>query len=434
MRRILIPVIAFVAFWVAIAPANAAGAWTAQNSGIGQDLYDIDFLDSLNGWTVGRYKYILHTTDGGQNWSVQNKITDPDLLIALDMVTPDTGFAGGFYGYMHRTTDGGATWPGTAIAPGNIIYDIFFINSRVGWAVGGNMIFVGPPGFWQIILKTTDGGDNWNVVRFDSSASVATSEHYGVSFADTLNGIVVGYAGGIFSTTDGGATWGKRDCGKVRDIYDIDHIKGLTFVAVGDTGLIIKTTDGGVTWVTFSSDSMGYLRAVDFVDSSNGWLVGCRQNLPYKGIIMNTTDGGDLWGFQINTDYWLYGVKFINRDFGWACGSMGNIYKYYDPTGVEGKINDDHLTKSNQKLKCSPNPFISSVLIKYGSSNKNVLTLKIYNIQGKLVKTITENKNSELSFVWNGKDQRGNVLPCGIYFCQANQDGISKAIKLIKLK
>jgi len=247
---------------------------------------------------------------------------------------------------------------------------------------------------------------------------------------------VVGYAGGIFSTTDGGATWGKRDCGKVRDIYDIDHIKGLTFVAVGDTGLIIKTTDGGVAWDTCARDSVAVFRAVDFADSSNGWLVGRPiSGLNSKGYILNTTNAGENWNSQkSNTIYSLYGVSFIERNCGWACGQMGTILKYYDPTGVEGEINDDHLTKSNQKFKCSPNPFISSVLIKYSSSKENVLTLSIYNIQGKLVKSITENKSRVFSIVWNGKDQNGNVLPCGIYFCQANQDGISKTIKLIKLK
>ena len=435
MRKILISVIACAVFLLAYAPAHAAGTWIAQNSGIGQDLYDIDFLDSLNGWTVGRYKYILHTTDGGQNWSVQNKITDPDLLMALDMVTPDTGFAGGFYGYMHRTTDGGITWPGQIIIPNTaaMVTDIHFANTRLGWAAGYGARW-SPDRYYQYILRTTDGGDNWNMMWADSGTTMDKGGFYGISFADTLNGVAVGYVGNIFSTTNGGLNWTKRSGVTNRTLNAITHVDSLTFVAIGDTGLIIKTTDGGVTWITFSSDSMGYLRAVDFADSSNGWLVGCRQNLPYKGIIMNTMDGGDLWSFQINTDYWLYGVKFINRNFGWACGSMGNIYKYYDLNGVEGNIKET-LEYKILNLKVYPNPFRYSIVIKYKTLDEHRSIMGIYDINGRLVKNLTFPKSEDvLSVAWYGDDENGNKLPSGIYFCRLENGKETQTVKLIKLK
>jgi hypothetical protein len=66
----------------------------------------------------------------------------------------------------------------------------------------------------------------------------------------------------------------------------------------------------------------------------------------------------------------------------------------------------------------TPNPAQFSINIKYQISNiKNTnQRLKIYNIEGRLVQTLSldNNKSSE---VWNTKDKYGNLVPSGIYFC-----------------
>ena len=76
------------------------------------------------------------------------------------------------------------------------MFSIYFTNSNTGWAVGAG-----------IILKTTDGGTNWNPQITGTSYQL-----YSVHFSDSNFGWAVGYDGNassgiILKTTDGGINW-----------------------------------------------------------------------------------------------------------------------------------------------------------------------------------------------------------------------------------
>ena len=49
---------------------------------------------------------------------------------------------------------------------GQYISDIFFLDSLTGWGVTGTN---SGPGHINYIIKTTNGGDNWNIVFTDTS-------------------------------------------------------------------------------------------------------------------------------------------------------------------------------------------------------------------------------------------------------------------------
>ena len=53
-----------------------------------------------------------------------------------------------------------------------------------------------------LILKTTDGGTNW-----DSLASGTTEHLSDIYFYDADTGYVVGFGGTIIKTTNGGSSW-----------------------------------------------------------------------------------------------------------------------------------------------------------------------------------------------------------------------------------
>ena len=38
------------------------------------DLLGLSFADDKIGWAVGRYGTIIHTTDGGENWSIRKVV------------------------------------------------------------------------------------------------------------------------------------------------------------------------------------------------------------------------------------------------------------------------------------------------------------------------------------------------------------------------
>ncbi|MDO8969114.1 MAG: FlgD immunoglobulin-like domain containing protein, partial [Saprospiraceae bacterium] len=84
--------------------------------------------------------------------------------------------------------------------------------------------------------------------------------------------------------------------------------------------------------------------------------------------------------------------------------------------GVEGKP-EEVPGVSAIRLKAYPNPFKNMATIEYQIPNKSNISLSIYNINGQLVKIMVAGyeKAGKYIVVWNGRDNEGNKVCCGIY-------------------
>ncbi len=126
---------------------NSGYNWVAIVSG--QWFKDIIFADSLSGW-YSAASNISKTSNGGNNWVLQNVPSGPDLLNLginkLSLLNKDTLWAAGnavFYpnsqvrAILLRTTNGGTNWqyqiPDTAIN-NFLYYHLQFIDKNNGWA------------------------------------------------------------------------------------------------------------------------------------------------------------------------------------------------------------------------------------------------------------------------------------------------------------
>jgi len=71
-------------------------------------------------------------------------------------------------------------------------------------------------------------------------------------------------------------------------------------------------------------------------------------------------------------------------------------------------------------LQNYPNPFNSSTQIRFRLKKAEEIQLTIYDLHGKEICKLIDNFQlagvQELS--WDGRDQKGNVVPTGIYFYQ----------------
>ena len=68
--------------------------WTAQSSGTGEWLNDIQFVDDMNGWAVGDNGTIVATKNGGETWALQASGTDQKLR-SVFFLNQDTGWISG---------------------------------------------------------------------------------------------------------------------------------------------------------------------------------------------------------------------------------------------------------------------------------------------------------------------------------------------------
>ncbi len=174
------------------------------------------------------------------------------------------------------------------------LYSVHAVSSSVAWAAGTR-----GDGKSPVVLKTTDGGDNWAIVSGAYPGFAAVS----VFAIDSLHAWVSGNGGHIFATLDGGSSWTQQNYPPPQSGY---VIRGFWFFdaaygyALGDTGtsgrfVLLRTTDGGATWTHLANEPAG---DGNLFTAAN--LICCtdRQHVWFGGpnsLVYRTTDGGDIW-------------------------------------------------------------------------------------------------------------------------------------------
>jgi photosystem II stability/assembly factor-like uncharacterized protein len=359
---------------------NGGLNWTSLSGG---NLSGIFFINDLTGWVVGYPGYIGKTTNGSsftqQTTGVSDRLND------VFFINENTGWVvGGDFSVerIFKTTNGGLNWTAQTSNTANKLFSVYFIDENTGWSVGG-------PSSPKII-KTTNGGTNW----FTQTTS-ATTPLYSVMFADANTGwAVAGYLGGetIIKTTNGGQVWFSQTSGDNRYLRECYVKNALTAFAVGQGGKVIATTNGGNNWIVISTGSAIELWSIDFANDTTGYAIG-------SNVVLKTTTGGVTFAKQIS--------QIIPDKY--------NLYQNY------------------------PNPFNPTTRIKfdvaqhtpYPLSRGEFITLKIYDIAGREIQTLVNEKLNpgtyEITF-------DGSSLPSGIYFYKLVTSEFSETKKLIILK
>jgi photosystem II stability/assembly factor-like uncharacterized protein len=127
------------------------------------------------------------------------------------------------------------------------------------------------------------------------------------------------------------ATPAPHDDAALRAVQFVDAKEGWV---VGDQGTIWHTIDGGKTWERQSSGSKASLRGLCFLTPYQGYVVG-RTELPNRvgstGVILVTEDGGATWKeLTSSTLPGLQVVKFFDDKNGLVAGESTDLF----PSGV----------------------------------------------------------------------------------------------------
>ena len=108
-------------------------------------------------------------------------------------------------------------------------------------------------------------------------------------------------------------------------------------------------------------------------------------------------------------------------------------YDCMDESSLVG-IQELNSESVNDSLVAYPNPFNSTTKIKLTLKNiksNNSVSLKIYNTLGQVVRSFEKSQNisDQIEFIWNGKNNQGQDVATGNYFCI-----VSTVDKIYKLK
>lgn len=337
---------------------NGGQSWEKQNvtasDGFFRDLEDLSVIDNLRVWVAGNFT-LAHTEDGGKTWHTDTTEVGRYDFRQVFFVDQAHGWAvSEFGGKLFKTTDGGKNWvPGN----GNMeegIFQVFFLNPDSGWANGskgiywttnggehwekiseqliGNFVFVNEKIGWSgfkagtDILRTTDGGHSWEKL----SRTITKANLQAVDFVNSQTGWVVGSGGTILATKDGGQHWIRQQSGVDTRLTDVMFLNSELGWAVGFSGTVLRTQNGGETWELLQQiPGRNTNRAIFFVDSLTGWLVG--GDVLEPGWIRHTTDGGETWIEQTpGTIPRMFDVYFLDKNTGWVVGESGHIWHTRD--------------------------------------------------------------------------------------------------------
>ena len=83
-----------------------------------------------------------------------------------------------------------------------------------------------------------------------------------------------------------------------------------------------------------------------------------------------------------------------------------------------------------------PNPFNPTTTIEFSIPTNLKVTLSVYNVLGQKVRTLVNDRLPAKHYrvLWDGTDDRGNLVPSGVYFYTIRTDGFSATKKMILMK
>ncbi|MBS1492571.1 MAG: T9SS type A sorting domain-containing protein [Bacteroidetes bacterium] len=471
---------------------TSSAQWISQfNTSNCMAINSINYLDTLIGISTGfnatsSEGRIFYTSNGGSNWNlamipdstntiIGSKIISPNLFYACGNVkqnVPNNAlrtivrplpvgfkeiFAGGsaYRGVFLISTNYGASWRTQGITPNSIEYftTIDFLNGNYGFANCsiGNLSPIGA------IVKTTNAGQNWEFMNLPSDAWYMTS----IKLIDSLNIISVGsrytdpsYSGIILKSTDAGNTWTYQIFPDVSIFNSISFINTNTGIVVGNTnpsvnaqygGSMYKTTNRGESWFSISSSisDTTFLRAVKFLPNGLGIISGNKLRYTNSGmqfdkiVILKSTDYGTTWNRTFIADNTKVpnGLELANtRKYFVGGGNLTNSATIYlTSNGGETFINNNsnEIPKKFLLQQNYPNPFNPSTIINYQLTINSYVILNVYDVNGRLVKELVNEKQSAGNYSINFD---GSGLPSGTYIYRLQADDFSETKKMVLLK
>ena len=340
-----------------------------------------------------------------------------DIAITEDTTIYITSFAGG----ARSSTDLGVTWKRIVLPPDeedaltdstNYDFDLSPVNntffdvtgsfnhrpfSVIAW---GDTVIIGTAGG---INRSTDGGVSW--YKFTSRNKIGISGDWGVALhrhqwdgVETILAATRPTAAGEFLgvslTKNGGVSW--RTVLRGQRVWNFASDDSVLYAAA-DSGLF-KSVDGGITWASFSdikdreTDTPLYTQTV------------------YSAIVMPDKR---LWAGTAD------GLIFTNNDgFTWniiRAVSLGDVRTYsypnpFSPARHNFFAGDGH------------------VRFHYSLSEESTVSISVYDFSMTLVAEPVNGvlrNASEWDEVWTGRNGFGNIVANGTYFYKISVRGVS---------
>ncbi len=144
-------------------------------------------------------------------------------------------------------------------------------------------------------------------------------------------------------------------------------------------------------------------------------------------------------GYAARTMWFGFSYQYIRND-GWIFGRPERVHIAEDtfswmqsPLWYSG---EESVPLAYRLAQNFPNPFNPATTIRYDMRAKGLVTIKIYDVSGRLVRTLLDGVKEAGSYAaaWDGGNNLGAAAASGIYFCKMQTAGFSDVKKLVLLR
>jgi photosystem II stability/assembly factor-like uncharacterized protein len=204
---------------------------------------------------------------------------------------------------------------------------IHAISDKIVWASGSK----------GTILKTIDGGQNWQVIQIKGAESLdfRDIQAFDVNSAIAMSaGEAEKGAAKIYQTTDGGVNWQvvfeTNEKGVFFDSFDFWNKNEGILVgdAIDEKPYLLKTSDGGKTWNRIAKESLPNIEIGEASFAASGTCIITKGKSAWfctQNRVFYTNDKGKSWNvsqtnFGKGQTAGIFGLHFTNTKQGFAVG------------------------------------------------------------------------------------------------------------------
>lgn len=354
---------------------------------------------------------VINTTDGGLNWKITGlkyvsaKIT----ALAVDFFNPNHIWAGGIkgvspnYARFWESFDGGESW--------------FQVILNQEFDLPGIANLLSDPDQPGVVYIATSGD---GVYRYESKPPSLASyfplqKGNWWTFSNSLTETII-------------------DTIRISDslYFKFDqyrHFPNALLRMTSDNQLLLRNNATEQVWLDFSAN-IGDNWKVSAPDSGSEWTVHLQSKTDTVIVPAGTFTNCYRFWFQFNgadndwAEWYAPGVGPVKRIlYGFAVIEYPLTSAFVNGFHLPTKIDDTPESNKPDQFYLYPNypnPFNATTVIPFDLSHSSFVTLEIYNIMGKKVRTLIANPKlaGHFEVQWNGTDELNQAVASGIYFCR----------------
>lgn len=277
---------------------NEGETWTQSEVPVSVTLTGIDFGSETHGWAVGHSGVILHSEDAGQTWALQ--FTGVEALeLAIEAKEEQIAAMEERIEAAPEAEKGDLEWAlddlvysveimqsDLDIGPVNPLLDVWFKNENEGIAVGA----------YGMVLHTDDGGASWQywAPRIDNPMNLHLN-----AITQVTGGalVIVGEAGQIHVSVDGGQTWERRESPYEGSLFGVIGTGGVNeILTFGLRGTMLFSTDLGKSWRVVPNTADATLN--DGVVAGDGRIILVGNS----GVVLTSGNGAESFRELVRSD------------------------------------------------------------------------------------------------------------------------------------